>query len=88
MRHGTAISLLTAGMDLFSISRWLGHASMHTTGRNAALDLKMKRRVLSRAKPKKSLSYSQSKWRRDPNIIEWLESLQEAAVAILTGGGS
>ena len=75
VRHSTAVSLLTAGVDLYSISQWLGHASMNTTGRYAALDLKMKRRILSRAKPKGSASYSQSKWRRDPNIIEWLESL-------------
>ena len=75
VRHSTAIALLTAGVDLYSISQWLGHASMNTTGKYAALDLQMKRRVLSRVKPKGSLSYSQSKWRRDPNIIEWLESL-------------
>ena len=75
VRHSTAMSLLSAGVDLYSISQWLGHASINTTGRYAALDLQMKRRVLSRAKPKGSLSYSQSKWRRDPNIIEWLESL-------------
>ena len=75
VRHSTAISLLSSGVDLYSISQWLGHASMSTTGRYAALDLQMKRRVLSRAKPKGSLSYSQSKWRRHTNILEWLESL-------------
>ena len=75
MRHSTAISLLRSGVDLYSISQWLGHASMNTTGRYATLDLQMKRRVLSRAKPKGSLSYSQTKWRRDQNILEWLESL-------------
>lgn len=75
VRHSTAISLLSSGVDLYSISQWLGHASMNTTGRYATLDLKMKRHVLSRVKPKGSLSYSQTKWRRDPNILEWLESL-------------
>lgn len=75
VRHSTAISLLSAGVDLYSISQWLGHASMNTTGRYATLDLQMKRRVLSLAKPKGSLSYSQTKWRRDSNILEWLESL-------------
>lgn len=75
VRHSTAISLLSSGVDLYSISQWLGHASVNTTGRYAALDLQMKRRVLSRVKPKGSLSYSHTKWRRDPNILEWLESL-------------
>jgi site-specific recombinase XerD len=61
MRHSTAMSFLSSGVDLYSISQWLDHASMNTTGRYATLDLQMKRRILARAKPKGSLSYSQTK---------------------------
>ena len=75
IRHSTAMSLLSSGVDLYSISQWLGHASVNTTGRYVSLDIQMKQRVLARVKPKGSLSYSQTKWRRDSNILEWLESL-------------
>jgi len=75
LRHSAAMNLLSSGVDLYSISQWLGHASMNTTGKYASLDLEMKRRALSCVKPKGSYSYSQTKWRRDPNILLWLESL-------------
>ena len=75
LRHSAAMSLLGAGVDLYSISQWLGHASVNTTGRYASLDLEMKRSALSRVKPKGALSSSETKWRRDPNILAWLESL-------------
>ena len=35
MRHSTAIHLLKSGVDLVSISQWLGHASVNTTNRYA-----------------------------------------------------
>lgn len=75
LRHSTAMNLLNSGVDLYCISQWLGHASINTTGKYATMDVEMKRRVLARVKPKESHSYSQTKWRRDPNILEWLESL-------------
>jgi site-specific recombinase XerD len=28
MRHSTAVHLLRAGVDIFTISQWLGHASV------------------------------------------------------------
>ena len=75
LRHSTGMSLLRSGVDLYSISQWLGHASTNTTNKYASLDLEMKRRVLFHAKLKGCHPYSQTKWRRDPNILEWLESL-------------
>jgi site-specific recombinase XerD len=35
MRHSTAVHLLRAGVDIFTISQWLGHASVTTTNRYA-----------------------------------------------------
>jgi integrase/recombinase XerD len=40
MRHSTAVHLLRAGLDIVTISQWLGHASVTTTNRYATLDLR------------------------------------------------
>lgn len=74
MRHSTAAHLLQAGVDLTTISHWLGHASVNTTNRYATVDLEMKRDAIKKANPvgKKIRTAS---WRRDPNILEWLEAL-------------
>jgi integrase/recombinase XerD len=50
-RHSAAVHLLRAGVDLVTISHWLGHASVETTNRYAAIDLETKRKALERAGP-------------------------------------
>jgi hypothetical protein len=50
LRHTTAVHLLQAGVDLVTISHWLGHASVETTNRYAAVDLEMKRVALAKAR--------------------------------------
>jgi integrase/recombinase XerD len=40
------VHLLHAGVDLVTISHWLGHASVETTNRYAAIDLETKRDAL------------------------------------------
>lgn len=49
MRHSTAVHLLRAGVDIVTISQWLGHASVTTTNRYATLDLEMKRKAIEQA---------------------------------------
>src|ERR1700722_11635062 len=49
MRHSTAVNLLRSGVDILTISQWLGHASVTTTNRYATMDLEMKRKALERA---------------------------------------
>ena len=49
MRHSTAVHLLCAGVDIVTISQWLGHASVSTTLRYATVDLDMKRQALANA---------------------------------------
>jgi integrase/recombinase XerD len=51
MRHSTAVHLLRSGVDIVTISHWLGHASVTTTNRYATVDLEMKRKAIERARP-------------------------------------
>jgi integrase/recombinase XerD len=73
LRHSAAVALLKSGVDLSSISQWLGHASLNTTNRYATVDLEMKRKAIARVKtiPRSS----RTPWKKDRPILEWLESL-------------
>ena len=73
MRHSTAVALLKSGVDLSSISQWLGHASLNTTNRYASVDLETKRRAIARVKP--IANGGTATWRRSQSILEWLEAL-------------
>lgn len=75
MRHSTAVHLLKAGVDLSTISHWLGHASINTTHRYATVDLDMKRQAIAKAKPIATPPRTASAWRKDASILEWLEAL-------------
>lgn len=75
MRHSCAIHLLKSGVDLPSISHWLGHASMNTTNRYATADLEMKRQTIARASPPADSLKPPASWRQDASVLEWLESL-------------
>jgi integrase/recombinase XerD len=76
MRHSTAVHLLRAGVDIFTISQWLGHASVTTTNRYATTDLEMKRKAIERAQ---AIDHKKDDgtalWRTDPSILAWLEAL-------------
>lgn len=73
MRHSTAVALLKSGVDLSTISQWLGHASPSTTSRYASIDLDLKREAIARVKPISS-GHSGS-WRKNETVLEWLEKL-------------
>jgi len=73
MRHSTAIALLKSGVDLSTISHYLGHASPTTTNRYAKVDLEMKRRAIGRVKPVPR--QSRTPWSKNATILDWLESL-------------
>ena len=75
IRHSTAVHLLKAGVDLSTISQWLGHSSINTTNRYATVDLDMKREAIQRARPLGSEQHPVDSWRHDTTILEWLESL-------------
>jgi site-specific recombinase XerD len=73
MRHSTAIALLKSGVDLSTISHYLGHSSPATTNRYAKLDLEMKRKAIARVKPVPR--QSRTPWSRNHKVLDWLESL-------------
>lgn len=62
-------------MDLVSISHWLGHASIETTNRYAAVDLATKREAVAKAGPVGDVDPVLAAWRSDTSILEWLEAL-------------
>jgi site-specific recombinase XerD len=75
MRHSTAVHLLRAGVDVATIARWLGHASINTANKYLAVDLDAKREALAKATPLLQTGRSSGKWRRDQDLIAWLENL-------------
>lgn len=75
LRHTTAVHLLQAGVDIVTISHWLGHASIETTNRYAEVDLEMKRAALAKARPMGQIEPTLAGWRADATILAWLESL-------------
>src|SRR5260370_33741838 len=75
-RHSTAVHLLRAGVDIVTISQWLGHASVTTTNRYATIDLEMKRKAIERAQAiDHATSGELTLWRTDASILTWLEAL-------------
>jgi site-specific recombinase XerD len=72
LRHSTAVALLKAGVDLSTISQWLGHASPTTTNKYATIDLEMKRKALAKVKPIRG--QRGGGW-RNRSILDWLEGL-------------
>jgi site-specific recombinase XerD len=75
LRHTTAVHLLQAGVDLVTISHWLGHASVETTNRYAAVDLATKRAAIAKARPVGKIDPALAGWRAKATILHWLEAL-------------
>ena len=63
MRHSSAVHLLRSGVDIVTISHWLGHASVTTTNRYATVDLEMKRKAIGMARPIDQPTPSLAVWR-------------------------
>lgn len=74
MRHSTAVHLLKSGVDIVTISQWLGHANINMTNRYASIDLDIKRNAIDKAAIKKQ-SLELVSWHSDTSILTWLESL-------------
>jgi len=75
VRHSTAVNLLRSGVDLSTIAHWLGHVSVNTTNKYLSLDLDAKREALAKAKPLIKGCRHSAAWRKDRDLIAWLEAL-------------
>jgi site-specific recombinase XerD len=73
-RHTTAMHLLQAGVEVNVIRSWLGHVSIATTNRYIEIDLAMKAKALETCEVGQD-ERSAGRWRSDPDILAWLESL-------------
>lgn|SRR3990167_7987050 len=75
MRHSTAVHLLKSGVDIVTISHWLGHSNINTTNRYMSVDLDLKRDAINKIKIDNIDSTSETSWSSDPSILRWLVSL-------------
>lgn len=76
LRHSCAVALLQAGVDITVIRDYLGHASVATTGRYLATNMKMKRDVLSTFWRRAGLTRDPARrWRPTSDLIAFLSSL-------------
>jgi integrase/recombinase XerD len=75
LRHSTAIFLLRSGVDLSTIAHWLGHVSVNTTNKYLKVDMEAKREALAKAKPLFRRTGKSGDWRKNPDLVGWLEAL-------------
>jgi integrase/recombinase XerD len=72
IRHGTAMALLQAGVDIAVIALYLGHESIETTHIYVEADLAMKERALAKIAPENT---SLRRFRADDNLLAFLQAL-------------
>jgi integrase/recombinase XerD len=72
IRHGTAMALLQAGVDLAVIAVWLGHESVETTNVYVHANLAMKEKALAKIQP---MDTPFRRFRPDDHLLAFLESL-------------
>ena len=75
IRNTVACHLLESGVDIVTISHWLGHASLETTNRYAAVGLAAKREAIEKARATGEIAAEPAEWQADQTVLAWLESL-------------
>jgi site-specific recombinase XerD len=76
LRHSCAVALLQAGVDVTVIRDYLGHASISTTSRYVATNLKMKRDALEQFWSRSGLSPTRARpWRPKRDVLSYLASV-------------
>jgi site-specific recombinase XerD len=76
LRHGCAVALLQAGIDVTVIRDYLGHASIDTTSRYITTNLQMKREALEVFWRHAGLSPTRvHPWKPAPDLLAYLSSL-------------
>lgn len=74
IRHGTAMHLLRAGVDINTIRAWLGHVSIDTTNVYAEIDLEMKAKALAKCEIADENKPGRH-WREDRSLMNFLRGL-------------
>ena len=72
IRHGTAMALLQAGVDMAVIAVWLGHESIETTNVYVHANLAMKETALAKIQP---MDTPFRRFRPDDRLLAFLEAL-------------
>jgi site-specific recombinase XerD len=73
-RHATAVSLVTAEVDVTVIRSWLGHESLDTTNIYARANVEAKRKALEKVDGA-ARSSKPPRWKREVELMAWLDSL-------------
>ena len=73
-RHTMGVAMVTAGVNITVIRSWLGHVSLDTTNHYARANLETKRLALQQV-DKSTRPTKPPRWKRDPNLLTWLNSL-------------
>lgn len=73
-RHSAGVMLVSAGVDITVIRSWLGHARLETTNHYARANLETKRRALEQVDTS-SRPGKPPRWKKDPELLAWLDSL-------------
>ncbi|MFZ2955450.1 MAG: site-specific integrase [Candidatus Ozemobacteraceae bacterium] len=74
-RHGKAMHLLQAGVNLVYIRDFLGHSDLKTTEVYARADSETKRRVIEKAYPD-LVDSNLPDWTKDQTLLSWLSGLK------------
>jgi integrase/recombinase XerD len=72
IRHGTAMALLQAGVDIAVIALWLGHESIETTNAYVHANLAMKEKALEKVMP---MDTPFRRFHASDSLLAFLESL-------------
>lgn len=75
IRHTTATHLLRAGVDITTISSWLGHVCINTTNVYAEVDLESKAKLIEQCEVFQPASTKERPWREDRSLMAFLASL-------------
>lgn len=73
-RHTAGVQLVAAGVDVTVIRSWLGHVRLDTTNHYARANLETKRRAIEQVDHSTRPS-GPPRWKRNPDLLNWLESL-------------
>jgi integrase/recombinase XerD len=77
-RHSKSMHMIRAGVNVYYIKEFLGHADLSTTENfYVRTDAEMKRNALEKVRQNITPSITESSpyWKKDTNLLDWLKSL-------------